>query len=90
MTFYSVESPTEEKEENLSEGLTIPQSKSTFVGVRKLYFIYSWYEEPDIRQKLLDRMNVFWQEPTTKFHEAAIKLYMKIGYGTYDFFATDI
>ena len=35
-------------------------------------------------------MNVFLQDPATKFHEAATRLYMKIEYKTHDFFAADI
>ena len=35
-------------------------------------------------------MNVFLQDPATKLHEAATRLYMKIGYEAYDFFAADI
>ena len=46
------------------------------------------------RRKLLDRMNVFLQDPAKKFHEAATRLYMKIGYAhekiAHDFFAADI
>ena len=41
-SFYSLESPTEE-EENLNEQLVITRSKSTFVGVKKLHFIYNEY-----------------------------------------------
>ena len=35
-------------------------------------------------------MNAFLQDPATKFHEAATRLYMKIGYEAHDFFAADI
>ena len=42
------------------------------------------------RHKLLNRMNVFLQNPATKFHEAATRLYMQIGYEAHDFFAADI
>ena len=42
-SFYSLESPTEEEEENLNEQLVITRSKSTFVGVKKLHFIYNEY-----------------------------------------------
>ena len=35
-------------------------------------------------------MYVFLQDPATKFHEAATRLYMKIGYEAHDFFAADI
>ena len=38
----------------------------------------------------LDRINVFLQDPATKFHEAATRLYKKIGNEAHDFFATDI
>ena len=105
-TFYSLESPTEEKEENLIERLVITKSKSTFVGVKKLCFICNEYREPDsnvynhgglvrwyeegARSKLLDRMNVFLQYPATKFHEAATKFYLKAGYEAHDVFAADI
>ena len=34
-------------------------------------------------------MNVFLQDPATKFHEAARRLYMKIVYEAHDFFAAD-
>ena len=40
--------------------------------------------------KLLDRMNVFLQDPATKFHETATRLYMKIRYEVDDVFAADI
>ena len=39
---------------------------------------------------MLDTTDVFLQDPATKFHEAATRLYMKIGYETHDFFAADI
>ena len=103
---YSLESPTEEEEENLNERLVIARSKSTFAGVRRLYFICNEYRESDsnayncgglarcweerARHKLLDRMNVSLQDPATKFHDAAPKIYMKIGYEAHDFFAADI
>ena len=34
-------------------------------------------------------MNAFLQDPATKFHEAATKLYMKIEYEPHDVFAAD-
>ena len=105
-TFYSLESPAEEKEENLIEQLLITKSKSTFVGVKILCFIYNEYREPDnnvyncggltrwyeegVRSKLLDRMNVFLQYPARKFPEAATKFYLKVGYEAHDVFAADI
>ena len=65
-------------------------------------FIYNKYRESDsnayncgglarcceerARRKLL----VFLQDLATKFHEAATRLHMKIGYEAYDFFAADI
>ena len=45
--------------------------------------------EEGTKDKLLDRMNVFLQDPATKFHEAATKLYMKIEYEAHDVFAAD-
>ena len=45
--------------------------------------------EEGARLKLLDRMSVFLQDSSTKFHEAAIRLYMKIGYEAHDVFAAD-
>ena len=42
------------------------------------------------RRKLLDRINIFLKDPATKFHEAATRLYMKIGYEAHDFFVADI
>ena len=105
-TFYSLESPTEEERENLDERLVITPSKSTFVGVKKLCSFCNEYRELDssayncgglarcceevARRKLLDRMNVFLQDPATKFHKAATRLYVKIGYEAHDFFAADI
>ena len=104
-TFYSLESPTEE-EKNLNEPLAITRSTSTFVGIKKLCFICNEYRESDsnayncggftryceegARRKLLHRMNVFLQDPATKFHEAATRLYMKIGCETHNLFAADI
>ena len=35
-------------------------------------------------------MNVYLQDPATKFHEAVITHYIKIGYEAHDFFAADI
>ena len=35
-------------------------------------------------------MNVFLQDPATNFHEAARRLYIKIGCEAHDFFAADI
>ena len=35
-------------------------------------------------------MNVFLQDPATKFDKAAARLYMKIGYEVYDIFAAGI
>ena len=35
-------------------------------------------------------MNLFLQDPATKFHEAATRIYMKIGQEAHDFFAADI
>ena len=35
-------------------------------------------------------MNIFLQDPATNFHEAATRLYIKIGYEAHDFFAADI
>ena len=35
-------------------------------------------------------MNLFLQDPATKFHEAATRIYMKIGWEAHDFFAADI
>ena len=104
-TFSSLESPTEE-EENLSERLIITPSTSTFVRIKKLCFICNEYRESEsnayncgglarcceegARRKLLHRMNVFLQDPATKFHEAATRLYMKIGCEAHNLFAADI
>ena len=83
MTFYSLESPAEEKE-NLNERLVITLSKSTFVGVKKLCFIWNEFREfnsnayncgslargceEGTRCTPLDRMNVFLQNPATNFY----------------------
>ena len=99
------ESPTEE-EENLNEGLLIKCSKNIFVGVKKLCFNCNEYREPDsnayncgdlakcceegVGRKLLGTTNVFLQDPATKFHEAAAKLHMKIGYEAHNPFAAGV
>ena len=46
-TFFSLESRTDEEEENLNERLVITRSKNTFVGVKKLCFICNEYRESD-------------------------------------------
>ena len=95
-----------EEEDDLKERLVITRSKSIFVGVRKLCFICNEYRESDCnayncvglarrceqgaRCNMLDRMNVFLQDPATKFHEAATRLYMKIGYEAHNIFVADI
>ena len=35
-------------------------------------------------------MNVFLQDPATKFHEDATRIYMKMGHEAHDSFAADI
>ena len=103
--FHSPESPTE-GEENPNKRLEVTLSKSTFVGITNLCFIYNEYWEPDsnaykcgglarcceegARRKLLDRINVFLQDPATKFHVAATRLYKKTGHESHDFFVADI
>ena len=93
LNFYSLESPAEE-EKNINERLVITCPKNTFLGVMKLCFICYEYRESESNayngrglarcceegatRKLLDRMNVFLQDPVTKFHEAETKLYIKI------------
>ena len=47
VTFFSLESRTDEEEENLNERLVITRSKNTFVGVKKLCFICNEYRESD-------------------------------------------
>ena len=93
LNFYSLERPAEE-EKNINERLVITCPKNTFLGVMKLCFICYEYRESESNayngrglarcreegatRKLLDRMNVFLQDPVTKFHEAETKLYIKI------------
>ena len=82
MTFYSLESPAEE-EDNLNERLVVTLSKNTFVGVKKLCFIWNEFRESNsnayncgslarcseegARCTPPDRMNVFLQNPATNF-----------------------
>ena len=104
-TFYSLESPIEE-EENLKELLLITCSKSTFAGIKKLGFICKEYRGSDknayicwglarcciqgARRKQLDRVKVFLEDPAIKFHEAATRLFRKIGYEAHHFLPADI
>ena len=104
-TFYSLESPIDE-EENLEELLLIACSKSAFAGIKKLGFICNEYRGSDknayicrglarccmqvARRKQLDRMNVFLQDPAIKFHEAATRIFTKIGYEAHHFLPADI
>ena len=104
-TFYSLESPTEEEEGNLNERLLTTHS-CTFLGFKKLCFICNGQRKSDsnayncgglarscevgARCKLFDIMNIFSQDLARKFHEAAIRLFMKIGYEAHDSFAADI
>ena len=42
------------------------------------------------RRKQLDRVKVFLQDPAIKFHEAATRLFTKIGYEAHHFLPADI
>ena len=94
LNFYSLERPAEE-EKNINERLVITCPKNTFLGVMKLCLICYEYRESESnayngrglarcceersRRKLLERMNEYLQDPATKFHEAAARLYMITG-----------